>query len=215
MTVIPRRDDDIRFVPPPHDDEADAGIREGDDGDFLLAIRSVALRFAIEAVGAVDANLIADEIMDAVAPIRRRDPTFLDDDVDRRIYVQRCVVNKIKGTHRTYRRHARLQAMHAELITDSTSGSRFAAPDRSELAALAEHEHSELMEYVARAVDDLGEKCQEVVRLTYVEELPPRVIAKALGIKPDSVHSHLKRANEKVREAVRQYLIDHFRGRHS
>jgi len=209
MTVIPRRDDDIRFVPPERDDESEDGIREGDDGDFAFAIWALAHEFAEESVGTLNANLIADKIMDGAARIRRRDPTFLEDHGARRAYVLRAVVNEMRATHKATQLHVNLHAMYAPLIEVSTAASRpFPAPDAREVAALREDENSEMMEYVGRAIDDLPPKCHAVVYFTYVEGLKPREVAKKADIKPGSVRSHLRRAHERVREAVRQYLID-------
>ena len=210
MTVIPRSDDDIRFVPPAPDDGSYAGIREGDDGDFLFVVWTLAQGLAEESVGTLNANLIADKIMDAVGVIRRTEnPTFLDDDGVRRAYVLRAVVNEMGSAHRANQLHAKLQAMYAQFIAENTTGRPFPAADGREAAELLEREMDGLARCVSRTVDRLPEKCHEVVCLTYIEKLKPREIGERLGIKPRSVHSHLKRAFAKVREAVRQYLIEH------
>lgn len=201
----------MRLVPPEHGDEPDRGIREGDDGDFLFKkIWTPAHALAEESVGTLDANLIADKIMDTVGEIRREEnPAFLDDDGQRRAYLLRAVVNEMKGTHKANQLHAKLHALYAHLIEANTTGRPFPAPDARQLAELREDEKSELMEYVSREVDDLPPKCHEVVYLTYVEDLWPREIEEKLHIKADSVQSHLRRAHKRVRQAVRQYLIDH------
>jgi RNA polymerase sigma factor (sigma-70 family) len=206
----PRRGDASPPPPPPGDDAGAAGIREGDDGDFLYEkVWVPAHDFAFESVGDHEANVIADKIMDSVALQRRADPTFLDDDKRRRSYLLRAVVNEMKAAHRTNQIHVKLHAMYAQLIATNTTGAAIPAPDAVRLREMEEHEKSELMLYVSHAVAGLADKCQEVVYLTYAEDLWPREISERLGIKPDSVRSHLRRAEEKVRDAVRQYLIDH------
>lgn len=216
MKAIPRRDDDLRFVPPTRDDDSPAGIREGDDGDFLIALWKKAQELAAESVGTLDANLIADGIMDAVAEIRRTvKPTFLDDPAERRVYVLRSVANGMNSVHTASQLHVKLHAMNAHLIAANTTSACFPAPDARRVAALREDEKSDLMGYVWKAVEGLPEKCREIVYLTYIEDLWPREIAEKKKIKVDSVHSHLKRAHQVVREAVRQYLIDHLPETHT
>jgi RNA polymerase sigma factor (sigma-70 family) len=200
----------LRLVPPGADDGSYEGIREGDDGDFLFAIWAMAHEFAEESVGTLEANPIADRIMDAVGKRRHEgDPTFLDDPGKRRAYVLRAVVIEMRAAHRTNQQHAKLRTMYAQFIAENTTGRPLATPDSREAAELLEREMDGLARCVSRTVDALPHKCHEVVYLTYVEELAPREIAEILDIKPDSVHSHLKRAHAKVREAVRQYLIEH------
>jgi len=208
MKTIPRRDDGFRYVPPTPDVGSGAGIREGDDGKFLFAVWTLARDLAEELVGTLDANQIADKIMESVAEIRRKDPTFLDDEGARRAYVLRAVVNGMKDAHKATQIRVKLHAKFAPLIETSTMSRSFPAPDAGDVAALEEEERSEMMGHVWRAVNALPPKCHAVVYYTYVEDLWPREVAKKLQIKVDSVHSHLKRAHERIREAVRQYLID-------
>lgn len=212
MTAIPgSRDDDRRFVPPVPDDEPYSGIREGDDGHFLFAIWTLAKDWAEEAVGTLDACSIADKITDAVAVARRKDRTFLDDEGARRAYVLRAVVNATKNVHKAAKVRVKLHARFAPLIETSTMSRAFPAPDARELATLREEERSQMMDHVWREVAALPSKCHAVVYYTYVEDLWPREVAKKLAIKVDTVHSHLKRAHKRIREAVRQYLIERMR----
>jgi RNA polymerase sigma factor (sigma-70 family) len=210
MRARPRRDDASPPRPPSGGGGGPPGVREGDDGDFLYhKVWVVARDFALESCSEHDANDIADKIMDFFAVRRRVDPTFLDDDTRRRAYILRAVVNEAKGVYRTNQIHVKLQGMYAQLIAANTAGAALPAPDLVRLRDLEEEERSDLMLYVSHAVAHLGDKCQEVVYLTYVEDLWPREIAARLGIKAESVRSHLRRAEEAVRDAVRQYLIDH------
>ena len=195
-------------TPPPRD--GGGGIREGDDGDFLYyKVWVPAHDFALESCSEHEANVIADKIMDYFAERRRTDPTYLDDDKQRRAYILRSVVNEMHAAHRANQIHVKLQGMYAQLIATNTTGAAIPAPDAVRLRDLEEEEKNELMLYVSHAVAQLGDKCQEAVYLTYVEDLWPREIGKKMGIQPESVRSHLRRAEAAVREAVRQYLIDH------
>jgi RNA polymerase sigma factor (sigma-70 family) len=155
------------------------------------------------------ANEIADGITDRVRVIRTTNSVFLDDKGDRGRYLLRAVANETKGVRKAAQNHARLLAMHEDLIAKNTLGQPFPAPDAAEDAVRDEQDDSDLLECVSRGMAELAEKCREVMHLYYVKGKKPREIAEILGIKANSVHSHRKRARVKLREVVRLFLIDH------
>lgn len=68
----------------------------------------------------------------------------------------------------------------------------------------------EILRRLLDAVDSLDEPCRSAVVLRYFDELPPRVIAKRLGVPVNTARTHVRRGLERLR---RQLGGEHGRGR--
>lgn len=73
-----------------------------------------------------------------------------------------------------------------------------------ELDALSESR--ELTELLNAAIDRLPEKCKEIFKLKYYEELSYKEIAEKLNISPKTVDNQIGIAIKKIRENLRPYL---------
>ncbi len=73
-------------------------------------------------------------------------------------------------------------------------------------SALAEAERGEEQELVQRALDELGERDAQILRLRFLREMDYRAIAGALRIPESSVGQTLYRAKKKLLERLRKLL---------
>lgn len=98
-------------------------------------------------------------------------------------------------------KHKKVSATHITLI-DEINVQRMKVMDELKTTPESDLENDELNELINQAIDELPEKCREVFRLSYLQDMRNDEIATVLGISVRTVEAHMYRALKALRQRL-------------
>jgi RNA polymerase sigma factor (sigma-70 family) len=152
-----------------------------------------ALRVALRLVPRAEAIEAAHEVASALIQAGH---ASADGNEPSDALVGTAVRNRLRNAWRADRRRADAEELHAQDRPHETPA--WSKPD-------AVVEADELSRVISAAVLDMPDAMRRVFLLIRRDERSYHDVAKQLGVSPGTVHTHLSRANARLRDAVRRY----------
>jgi RNA polymerase sigma factor (sigma-70 family) len=167
--------------------------------DARQLYEDVVARAMLHALRRVDRSEALEVAHDVACTLVRRRFEGRDDPSDARSFeglIHRAVANAIANRKRGADRRATAERVHLDERTATSPGWEPADHTVRE---------NELLYIVEGAIADMPDVMREVFRLIRLEGASYKEAARRLGIGVGTVHTHLVRANARLREAVARY----------
>jgi RNA polymerase sigma-70 factor (ECF subfamily) len=175
-----------------------ARMRTGDEGAFETLFRAYARPLCDFAYSYVGSQPAAQEIVQELfCRLWERRDTL---EMPRSVYAYLFSATRNRAINHLRDRRVQAAFLHRALRREMGREAHRSAPQEQELEAKA------LSDALARAVEELPERCREVFTLTRDHRLTYAQVAEALHISPKTVEIHMGRALALLRQKLRPWL---------